>query len=102
MEGVKTLPSGKLGPSITSGFPTIRPESLVSLATPALVDAHVVERYVGNTDLPGHHEPFRKARTPDQMRRSRVPEVIAEPEADYCAKPTRRDKSWKRGSLRSG
>ena len=25
-----------------------------------------------------------------------------EPEADYCAKPTRRNKSWKRGSVRSG
>jgi hypothetical protein len=56
-------------PSVREELP-IRPESLVSLATPPLVDAHVVELYVGSTDLSGHHQPFRKARTPDQMRRS--------------------------------
>src|SRR5258707_15415286 len=79
----------------------IRPESLVSLATPSLVDAHVVERYVGNTDLPGYHEPFRRARTPDQMRRSSGSRGDRGTR-NYCAKPTRRNKSWNRGSLRSG
>jgi hypothetical protein len=49
---------------IVEGLPTIRPESLVSLATPPLVDAHVDELYVGNTDLPGHHKRSEKPGLP--------------------------------------
>jgi hypothetical protein len=46
---------------ITSCLPTIRPESLVSLATPPVAGAQVVELHIRDTDLPGQSRTVQKS-----------------------------------------